>query len=81
MPDIRAGTLADVAWTRRPAGNHPQVCCDTYRFLTYGGLLDGDRWRVPALFLGYGSAEVQGRFGLLVGSFGAFAIALRTLRV
>jgi hypothetical protein len=34
-----------------------------------------------ALFLGYGSAEVQGHVGLLVGSFGAFAIALRTLRV
>jgi hypothetical protein len=34
-----------------------------------------------ALFLGYGSTEVQGHVGLLVGSFGAFAIALRTLRV
>jgi hypothetical protein len=33
-----------------------------------------------ALFLGYGSAEVQGHAGLLVGSLGAFAIALRSLR-
>jgi hypothetical protein len=34
-----------------------------------------------ALYLGYGSAEVQGHIGLLAGSLGAFAIALRQLRV